>query len=107
MGLLSRLFKGRDRAAASGDPEGLHIYVRCDRCGEVIHVRANKRTDITQEYQDDSDRATPVLHKEILGSKCQNLMYVHLTLDSSYNIVASDLERCTLVSQEAYEAQTH
>ena len=54
----------------------------------------------------DSDRATPVLHKEILGSKCQNLMYVHLTLDSSYNIVGSELERCTLVSQEAYDAQS-
>jgi hypothetical protein len=106
MGLLSRLFKGRDRATGSGDSEGLHIYVRCDRCGEIIHVRANKRTDITQEYMDGAERATPMLHKEILGSKCQNLMYVHLTLDGSYTITASDLERCTLVSQAAYEMQS-
>ena len=45
-----------------------------------------------------------VLHKEILGSRCQNLMYVHLTLDASYTITEAQTERCTLISRQDYEA---
>jgi hypothetical protein len=106
MGLFSRLFKGGNRSSSTGDTEGLHVYVRCDRCSEIIHVRANKRTDVTHDYLDGSDTATLILHKEILGSKCQNLMYVHLTLDHSYNVIGSQLERCTIVSREAFDTQS-
>jgi hypothetical protein len=104
MGLLSRLFGNKDRGAGGDDRQGLHIYVRCDRCGETIHIRANRRTDITQEYDESGDRTTRVLHKEILGSKCQNLMYAHLTLDASDKVIDSRMERCTLISREEYEA---
>jgi hypothetical protein len=105
MGFLSKLFggKGKDAAGADGgDPDGFHFYVRCDRCGEKIHVRVNKRTDIGDDADDESPAR--VLHKEILGSGCQNLMYVHLTLDDSYRISEAQTERCTLISREDYEA---
>jgi hypothetical protein len=104
MGLLSRLFGNKDRGAAGDDREGLHIYVRCDRCGEKVHIRANRRTDITQEYDESGDRSKRVLHKEILGSKCQNLMYAHLTLDAADKVIDSRMEGCTLISREEYEA---
>jgi len=105
MGLLSRLFGGKGgQGSGAGDAEGLHIYVRCDKCGEKIHIRANRRTDVTQEYGEGGDRATTMLHKEILGGRCQNLMYAHLTLDSAYKVVGSQMERCTLITREEFEA---
>ncbi len=104
MGFLTRLFGAGGPKDDAGDPEGIHFYVRCDKCGEKLHIRANRRTDVTQEYQEDSDRATPTLHKEILGSRCQNLMYVHLTLDGAYKIIGSQTERCTLITRQEYEA---
>jgi hypothetical protein len=104
MGFLSKLFGGKGGVPAGDhdDPDGFHFYVRCDRCGEQLHIRANKRTDIVDEAEDDAP--VKVLHKEILGSACQNLMYVHLTLDASYRIVEAQTERCTLISREQYES---
>lgn len=104
MGFLSRLLggKGGASAAMTGDAEGFHFYVRCDRCGERIHIRANKQKDVADEW--DGDASMRVLHKEILGSRCQNLMYAHLTLDARDAIVEARTERCTLISREQYEA---
>ena len=87
MGFFNRIFGGKASGSTDGDPDGMHVYVKCDRCGEKIHIRVNKRTDITPEYPEGSDRSVPTLHKEILGSGCQNLMFIHLNLDSSYGIV--------------------
>jgi hypothetical protein len=103
MSFMSRLFGGKERSGSNGDPEGLHIFVKCDKCGEKLHIRSNRRTDVTYEYPDGSDRSVPVLHKEILGSNCQNLMYVHLSLDAAYNVVESATERCSLISKEEFE----
>lgn len=105
MGFLSRLFGGKRSDATggdSGDPDGLHFYVRCDRCGERLHIRVNKRTDIADDYE--AEPPVKMLHKEVLGSRCPNLMYVHLTLDASYGITEAQTERCTLISREEYEA---
>ncbi|HEY8286606.1 MAG TPA: hypothetical protein VIJ28_19630 [Chloroflexota bacterium] len=104
MGFLAKLFGGGRRPAEGGDRDGIHVYVRCDKCGEKIHARANRNTDISQEYADDGGRATPTLHKEILGSGCQNLMYVHLTFDSAFRVVSSTGERCKVISREEFEA---
>ena len=41
MGFLSKLFgggRGTENGADSADRDGLHFYVRCDRCGETIHI---------------------------------------------------------------------
>ena len=106
MGFLSKLFGGKQGGASAGqdggDPDGFHFYVRCDRCGELLHIRANRKTDIADEA--DGEMAVKMLHKEILGSRCQNLMYVHLTLDASYHIAEAQTERCTLISRAVYEA---
>ena len=103
MGFLSRIFGGKERQQGSNDAQGIHIYVRCDRCGEAIHVRVNKQTDVSREY-DQSDQGSLALHKEILGSRCQNLMYVHLSLDSAYRVVSSSTERCTIITESEYDA---
>lgn len=103
MGFLAKFF-GSKRDDTRGDSDGIHIYVRCDRCGERIHVRANKRTDISQEYEEGGERAVPTLHKEILGSGCQNLMYAHITFDAAFKVVSSRGERCQVISREEFEA---
>ena len=105
MGFLARLFGGGASKGAGGDPSGIHLYVRCAKCGEKVHVRANRHTDISQEYDEGGDRAVPTLHKEILGSKCGNLMYAHLTFDASYRVVTSRSERCTIISRAEFEAE--
>jgi hypothetical protein len=103
MGFLSRLFGKKRDSSESGDSQALHFYVACDKCGEKIHVRASRRTDVSLEYPDESPRGIPTLHKEILGSQCQNLMYLHVTFDGAYNVVESRSERCAVITRAQYE----
>ncbi len=107
MGFLARLFGVRDRTRSEGggDPGGVHLYVQCAKCGEKIHIRANRHTDIVQEYEEGAGQGTPTLHKEILGSQCQNLMYAHFTFDPSFRVVTSRGERCTIITRAEYEAE--
>ena len=104
MGFLARLFGGKQGGGGGDDPQAIQLYVRCDHCGEQIHIRANRPTDITLEYDESGMGSHRVLHKEILGSKCQRLMYAHLTLGAGDQIVESRLEGCTLISREQFEA---
>ena len=106
MGFLARLFGARDRARSGDgtDPGGIHLYVQCVKCGEKIHVRANRNTDISQEYEEGGGQGTLTLHKEILGSRCQNLMYAHFTFDPSFRVVTSRGERCTIITRAEFEA---
>lgn len=104
MGFLSKIFGGganRGGESTSTDRDGIHFYVRCDKCGEKIHIRASRQNDASDDYE--GEVARKVLNKEILGSRCQNLMYAHLGLDASGKIVESNMERCTLITKEAYE----
>ena len=103
MGFFSRLFGGK-RPASGGDRHALHFYVQCAKCGEALHVRAVPQTDASLDYPEGSAQGVRTLHKEILGSACQNLMYLHVTLDASDRVVESRTERCTLISQQQYEA---
>ncbi|MGH2388263.1 MAG: hypothetical protein ACRDIE_08660 [Chloroflexota bacterium] len=104
---MARLFGARGRAPRGGDIDtgGIHLYVRCAKCGEKIHVRVNRHTDISQEYDESGGHGTPTLHKEILGSQCQNLMYAHFTFDPSFRVVTSEGERCTVITRAEYEAE--
>lgn len=105
MGFLSKIFGGganRGAEAPSTDRDGVHFHVRCEKCGEKIHIRASRQNDVAEEY--DGEATRKVLNKEILGSRCQNLMYAHLDLDQSGKVVASRMERCTLITKEEFEA---
>ena len=104
MGFFSRLFGNKRHAAGGGDPHALHFYVQCAKCGEKVHVRVAPQTDIFMDYEAGGGQGARTLHKEILGSACQNLMYLHLILDASDRIVESSTERCTLISRDQFEA---
>ncbi len=104
MGFFSRWFGGKRPADSRGDRSALHFYVQCAKCGERLHVRAAPQTDASLEYPDGSEHGVRTLHKEILGSACQNLMYLHVVLDSANRAASSRAEGCTLISREQFEA---
>ena len=47
MGWLQRLFGGRGRDSTPGDPHGLYLFVRCNRCHEVVRIRVNLSNDLS------------------------------------------------------------
>jgi hypothetical protein len=104
VGIFARIFGSRNVTGSSGDSQGIHFYVQCAKCGEKIHIRASRTTDVYQEYPEGSERGTPTLHKEILGANCPNLMYIHVTFDAAFNVVEAKADRCSIISKEQYEA---
>ena len=108
MGFLRRLFGSG--GPASGRDRGAYVYLRCNGrprqpCGEPIRVRINLAHDLEEEYESgDADRVVGyTLHKEVLGTRCQNLMQLTIHYDASRREVEREADGATLISAEEYE----
>jgi len=105
MGFLDKLREllggsGKGGAAASGDPYGLWFHFRCNKCGSVVRIRADRRNDLNRE---DGPGAL-LLRKEVMDNKCFQLMHAEVWLDSEYNVVSSEVTGGKLISRDEYEA---
>ena len=65
----------------------------CGRCKEEITVKASKTSDISRLYEGDEapGGAEYLLRKEILGNKCNNLVYITIYFDSGYNVISKEI----------------
>jgi hypothetical protein len=96
MGLLGRLF-GRGGAAERDD--AVHVYVRCGRCGDKVHVRLDKRHDLSQ-----AEDGGHFVRKEIMDSKCFRLMTATLAFDAAYRVQRQEIEGGTFLTPEEFHA---
>jgi hypothetical protein len=86
--LAARLF-GR---GPSGRPEkGFFLIIRCSTCGEEFNLFINKSTDLSQDF-DEQGGVTYFLNKEIIGSRCRNLIRVNMEFDRARNLVSRGIE---------------
>jgi len=103
MGLLDalrRLFMSQPASpAASGDPNGLWFYFRCNKCGDVVRVRAHRYNDLNRE---EGGPAPLVLRKDVMDTKCFQLMRAEIWLDNNYGVVSSEVSGGKLISEEEY-----
>jgi hypothetical protein len=105
MGLLRKLgsiFGGKPEH--EGDENAIIFYVRCNACGEVIRVRADRRWDLMQEF-DDNDRISGyTLRKDVLGTKCFRMMTVEMSFDRTYGITDKSVQGGTFATADEYRA---
>ncbi len=98
MGLLeklSALFGGR---ASGGRDDAIHIYVECERCKSKVHVRLDRRHDISQR-----EEGGYFVRKEIMDSKCFRLMAAEITFDSAYRIQSQEVQGGRFLTREEFE----
>jgi hypothetical protein len=96
MSFLGRFFGSKE---GQGDPDGLYFYVQCDRCGERLRIRADKRHDLTR----DQELGGYVWNKEIMDGRCFQLMYAHVVLDQAFSVQSQSIEgQGHFISQEEY-----
>ena len=108
MGLFEKLRKslgGSERrsggsSASSGDPNGIWFYFRCKKCGTPVRVRVDRRSDLNPE----DGPATYVVRKDVMDSKCFQLIKAEIWLDTTYSVVQADVRGGTLISEEEYQA---
>jgi len=94
-------FRNLFRGGESGGAHALIFYVRCNRCGEVVHVRADRRWDLLQELGEAA--AGYSLHKDVLGTRCNALMHMVIRFDGNYKITHQEVEGGRFASQAEYD----
>ena len=87
-GLGKRLFGGGPFAHSS---RGFFLNVRCNACGEVFNLFIDKSTDLAQNFGERGG-LTYFLNKEIIGSRCRNVIYVRMEFDGNKNLVSRKIE---------------
>ncbi len=96
--------KGEATTRSSGkgpsDPYGLLFYFRCDRCGSVVRVRADKRNDL---MRDEEGPGALLWRKDVMDNKCFRMMQVEIWMDENHNIVTATVDGGTMITAEEYE----
>ena len=99
MGILDRLGSLFSSKSSGGADDALHIYIECGRCKSIVHVRLDKRHDISQ------GEGGYFVRKEVMDSKCFRLMAAELRFDSGYRIQSQEVQGGRLVSKEEFDRQ--
>jgi hypothetical protein len=80
------------------DPDGIYLYVRCDRCGQKLQVRADRRFDLMP----DLDEGGYVLRKEMMDGTCFSLMYATVRFDGDKRVVSREIEGGEFITEEEF-----
>ena len=96
---LRRLFaRPRGREADNA----LWLRVRCDRCGEVIDLRVDRRYDVASNLLDPGEEGPAyTMHKDVVGDRCFRRIGVSLGFDRHMNIVEQNVRGGRLQSEPA------
>ncbi|MCE5258418.1 MAG: hypothetical protein LLG44_05070 [Chloroflexi bacterium] len=109
MGFLDKLRKAftgdepakkADTAKSMGDPNGIMLYFRCNKCGSLVRVRVDRRNDLNSE----DGPGYYVVRKDVMDSKCFQMMKAEIWLDVSYGIVQANVRGGSLITEEEYKA---
>lgn len=99
---LRRLFGRPVRAEADN---ALWLHVSCDRCGEVIRVRVDRRYDVASNLLDPGEAGPAyTMHKDVVGDRCFQRIAVTLGFDRRMNIVESRIQGGRLQTEGPLEA---
>ena len=91
---------GRD-----SDPNAYWLYVQCNKCGEVLRVRVDRRWDLAQEFGNNDRVSGHILNKDIVGSgRCFQAIHVHQELDGGYKVKKQEITNGRFLTPEEYAA---
>jgi hypothetical protein len=102
MGLLKRIgsvFGGGEGEARPPADDGLYFYVQCNRCGEKLRIRVDRRNELQRDF----DTGGFFVRKEMMDGRCFQLMYAEITFDGRYNVVHQDVTGGRFITPEEYE----
>lgn len=100
-----------DTPCCDATAPALRLAVKCAKCGEIITTRIEKAYELEAEYdlchgrqaeEEDDEAREPrpsgfVLHKEMIGANCQNLIQVEMHLDAQRGMISRSVEGGELV----------
>lgn len=99
MGLLDKLSSLFGAKGAGGADDAIHIYVECERCKARVHVRLDRRHDIS--LREDGGY---YVRKEIMDSTCFRLMAAEITFDGAYRIQSQEIQGGRFLTRAEFDA---
>lgn len=99
MGLLGRLLKGGGRRE-EGDPDGVHVYVKCDHCGAKVHLRLSRQYELSP----DLEAGGYVVYKTVVDRGCHRQIPAVFRFDSRYRLTSHEMQGAHLITQAEYDA---
>ena len=100
-GDLKALFSPR----VDDDANAYWLYVQCNKCGEALRVRVDRRWDLAQEFGQDDTVSGHSLNKDVVGSqRCFQAIHVHQELDRSYKVKKQEITNGKFLTKQEYEA---
>jgi uncharacterized Zn finger protein len=97
MGFLKKIFGGGEKKSSEYvDTRGIYFYVRCDNCGTIVKLRADKEYDLSRQGDGFA------WHKTIVDNRCFRSIPTVVILDSDYNVVSAEISGGEYVTEEAF-----
>jgi len=91
-GLWKNLKKAFTLQADDSGSNFITFKVKCDRCGEEIIAKVRKSSDISRIGIEEGPRnAEFFLRKEIIGEKCNNLIYIKVYFGYGYTVISREI----------------
>ncbi len=87
MGLFKKKAGGR-QSRPRGD--SMDVYVKCEKCGEIIKTHIVKGNELIPTYSDEGPSYT--LNKELIGSQCPNRVQLHMEFDGAKRVLSQTVE---------------
>lgn len=109
MSILGRLFgrgggQKQDQTSTS-DQHATYYFLRCDKCGEAIRVRIDRRWDLEQEFEGAGDSVSGyVARKEVMGKNCFKMMALTVHFDSSHRETEKEVRGGAFITKQEYDA---
>jgi hypothetical protein len=103
---MSFLKKIASALSPKGTDQGdvLWVYVRCDKCGEMLKTRLDLRNDLTPNYNAEGRVASYASRKVLIGSqRCFEPIEVKLTFDPQRRLGSREIIGGQFISKEEYE----
>ncbi len=103
MGFLKKL--GALFSQPSGDSRSLWLYVKCDKCGEILKGRVDLHNDLSIQYAESGGGTSYFCRKVYVGSnRCYRPIEVELTFDKNKRLMNEDITGGEIVSEEEFLA---
>jgi len=99
VGFFDKIAAKMKRAAEKRrEADFLTFRVKCEKCGEEIIIKVNRRTDLQNLHLEPGEKGVAFnLKKEILGKKCPNLIHIDVDFDRNYQIIAREISGGTFL----------
>ncbi len=97
MGFLDRLFGKKQAAPHDG---GIYFYVRCDKCGRVLHTRLDPERELSPR-----DEGGYEVKKEMMDDRCFRRIFLLATFDEGKRSQGVEVRGGSLIERSTWEAE--